>query len=358
MTIPPYARLAQRLLTKGATDAPPPSAAAREDAIAALERAMTRKRAQRRWMRAGVVIAAAAVVVLASAVALRTSTRTGGEARAAVIAQPLGHGARIIGVGALEAGGRALAQGARLVALPEGDALLHFASGSVVTLEAESELTLVEAASSQTLALTHGALRAQVAKVAPGHHFVVTTPDAEISVVGTAFRLATVPTRSDCNAWTRTRLDVYEGVVSVRAGTVDVRVRAGEHWPADCVTAPTTNSPTDAGRPERLAPPPSAAARPEPRKAPDSTLSIQNDLFARALAAQRAGDLENGVRELDQLLTRYPSTPLAQDAAVERMKWLTALDDVRAVEAARTYLARYPKGYARQHAQAILDAHP
>jgi hypothetical protein len=79
-------------------------------------------------------------------------------------------------------------------------------------------------------------------------------------------------------------------------------------------------------------------------------------MFSRALAAHRAGDPANAVRELELLLARFPASPLAQDAARERMQWLEAIDHARAVEAARSYLARYPAGYAREQAEAILGA--
>jgi hypothetical protein len=283
-----------------------------------------------------------------------------------VIAHPLGSGVQVIGAGALEVGGRALAQGARLVSLREGHALLHFATGSVVTLEAESELALVELATSQTLALSRGSLRAQVAKVAQGQHFVVKTPDAEITVHGTAFRVATLAAASECNAGTTTRVDVYEGVVSVRTHGIEVRVPAGQHWPQDCVTSnvpsPAAGSqPGVVAQPQRFAPtaaPLPAAVRAEPRRPADSMLAMQNDMFARAVAAQRAGDSENAVRELDLLLGHFPNTPLAQDAAVERMKWLDAIDHARAMVAARSYLAAYPQGFARAQAETILGAHP
>jgi hypothetical protein len=253
-----------------------------------------------------------------------------------------------------------------LVSLREGHALLHFATGTVVTLEAESELALVEAAASQTLALGHGSLRAQVAKVAPGRHFVVKTLDAEITVHGTAFRVSTLSAPSECNAGTTTRVDVYEGVVSVRAHGIEARVQAGEHWPQDCGTSAVASSPPGSppgvvGEPQRLASPVAplpAALRAGPHKPVDSTLSMQNDMFARAVAAQRAGDSENAVRELDLLLGRFPNTPLAQDAAVERMKWLEAFDHRRAMDAAREYLASYPDGFARTQAETILETHP
>jgi hypothetical protein len=53
-------------------------------------------------------------------------------------------------------------------------------------------------------------------------------------------------------------------------------------------------------------------------------------------------------------MARYPASPLAESAAVQRMNLLAASDPARVKVAARQYLARYPQGYARTEAEGLL----
>jgi hypothetical protein len=77
----------------------------------------------------------------------------------------------------------------------------------------------------------------------------------------------------------------------------------------------------------------------------------------------RARELGNGseaVRLLDDFVRRYPASPLAQDAYVERFRTAAQLGDATgAARAAREYLARYRDGFAREEARALaLGAEP
>lgn len=384
MTIPRYARLVGRVLARAAQPGPlpPPSAAARADAIAAIEAALVKQGVRRRALRAvlaGLGIAAA-VGLFSTGPVLQPppATRAAHRSHAAqmnVAAQPevvvhaLGQGVRIDGAQAVAADGAALLPGARVVALPHGHAMLAFASGSKVTVEEGGEVTMIAEGASQVLGLGAGALRADVARLASGERFVVRTVDAEVEVHGTSFRVATVPADAACGAGTRTRVEVYEGVVTVRSAGVEARVPAGEHWPQGCAREPAPLLGSSAtAREARIEPSarvlPSAAAAPHAAVAEAQTvaggatfasdLAEQNDTFAAATAARRAGQLSSAVTRLEALLARYPHSPLAEDATAERMKLLRGLDAARAREAARGYLARYPRGFARAEAQAIL----
>ena len=53
------------------------------------------------------------------------------------------------------------------------------------------------------------------------------------------------------------------------------------------------------------------------------------------------------------LARTYGFTHSAEAAAVERMRLLARGDAVRARDAARAYLARYPKGFARAEAERL-----
>ena len=85
-----------------------------------------------------------------------------------------------------------------------------------------------------------------------------------------------------------------------------------------------------------------------------STLGEQNDLFAEAIVAKREGESQTALATFDRFLATYPASPLAQSAAVERMRLLRAAQSPRAATAARQYLARYPNGFARAEAEDIL----
>jgi outer membrane protein assembly factor BamD (BamD/ComL family) len=61
------------------------------------------------------------------------------------------------------------------------------------------------------------------------------------------------------------------------------------------------------------------------------------------------------VRTLDDLLTRYPRSPLAETARIEKLRALESLGDASAARReAKGYLADYPNGSARREALAVL----
>jgi outer membrane protein assembly factor BamD (BamD/ComL family) len=83
-------------------------------------------------------------------------------------------------------------------------------------------------------------------------------------------------------------------------------------------------------------------------------LTDQNDLYAAAVAARRAGKFGEAVAGYDRLLARYPDGPLAEAATVERLRLLAKTDSTRAKEEAARYLSRYPRGFARSEAAALV----
>jgi hypothetical protein len=286
-----------------------------------------------------------------------------------VAVHAFGGDARISGDGA---NGDQIGAGGRVQASPDGRVLLAFTTGTRVSLEPSGDLTLVENGSAQVLALNHGALRADVAKLAPGRRFLVQTADAEVEVHGTSFRVSTEPAAVGCGKRTLTRVQVFEGVVTVRSGGSEHRIERGDQWRTACSEAASPAAAPDAGAPSGASPadstestrPRGAASRvnsPVPRaQAPSallahSDLTGQNDAFAAAIAAKRSGDLARAVRGFDLLLARSPDGPLAESAAVQRLKLTHRFDQPRALELAREYLRRYPSGFAREQALAILS---
>ncbi len=208
------------------------------------------------------------------------------------------------------------------------------------------------------------------------------TPDAQIEVRGTAFRLSVGDRRksepgsddqspAQCAASFRTRLDVSEGVVEVRVSGKQWRVSAGQSWPSDC---PSHSAPLDASEPPApldeaavnadapVAARAQAAAR-AIESAPSSAaadkasdIAQQNELFGQAIEAQKRGDHAAALRYYQRLLVRYPSSALAENALVARMRLLAKHSPNDASGVARRYLERYPRGFAKQEAQRLADA--
>ncbi len=354
MSAPRYARLAGRVLARHAppVSSAPPSAAARVEAIAAIERALekgARRRQILRWAGGGVAVAAAVVVTVG--VVHRASHGPGASIdpgpppRASpVVAYPLGGGASVwrgVAGGPLGEGG-AVAPGSRVETRPNGRAALAFASCTSALVGESSDLTVDGDEAMQVLRLAAGSVDLHVAKVSADRRFLVTTPDAEVEVRGTKFRVAIGPGDPSCLEEALTHLVVTEGTVVVRHAGVEKRVGAGEQWPSDCIPPV-----------EISAPMPSAG--PAATGSVASTLGEQNDLFAEAIVAKRSGESQVALATFDRFLATYPSSPLAQSAAVERMRLLRAMQSPRVVTAARQYLARYPNGFASAEAEAIVS---
>lgn len=389
MSGPHFAKLATDLLAREKV-ARPDDSATREAAMsrAIAERIRTRSR-RRRALRvaAGIVLAAAAVL------AVGRWTRSTAHAPspppvAAIDAKAVGapiHAAVVRGSATSPLGPDApIVVGDRVDVGEGGSATVALSDGSRVRAEAGSELRVESLAASRRFVLARGTMRADVHKLGAGERFVVATDDAEVEVHGTSFQVAVAEAPDAC-ASTRTRVHVFEGVVAVRGLGDETKLYAGEDWPAACarttragqtatdagpaVAAPATQgdapqaisaptaTPTVTGDPGASAPtPPSArtAITPaDPPRAPSTALAEQNRLFAEATAARRRGDDATAIATYGRLVERHPTGSLAEAAAVERMRLLARGDAVRARDAARAYLARYPKGFARAEAERL-----
>jgi FecR protein len=350
VSAPRYAQLAGKVLARHAppVSTAPPSVFARTEAIVAIERALERGARRRRAVRwAGAIAAAACVAIALGAYrhvgrAFLASTDPGPPPRASpIVGYPLGGGASVwLGAagGPLAEGGR-LGAGSRVETPPNGRAALAFASGTSAMLGESGDLTVDGDEATQVLRLAAGSVDLHVAKVSADHRFLVATPDAEVEVRGTKFRVSVGPADPSCSEDAVTHLVVTEGAVVVRHAGVEKRVAAGEQWPGDCI-------------------PPVEISAPAPSVAQStsvaSSLGEQNDLFAEAIVAKRRGESQAALAAFDRFLATYPTSPLAQSAAVERMRLLRAAESPRGVVAARQYLARYPNGFAYAEAEAIV----
>jgi hypothetical protein len=276
-----------------------------------------------------------------------------------VVASSNGEGSMIVSGGSSVPvdGQRALASGGRLLVGPAGGANLTLSTGTRVAVDAGSDVTLVGQGRAAIFQLGAGSLRAEVAKLAPTDRFVVRTEDSEVEVRGTSFRVSVVLPDAACGEGTTTHVNVYEGTVTVRRNGREESVEKGEEWPRGCARSvapaplPVAAAPTIAGRTE--------AGRTSPRSTPHadvSNLGAQNDQFADAMIVKRRGDSMAALAAFDRFLAMYPTSHLAENAAVERMKLLVTVDRASARAAARQYLQKFPSGFARDDALAILAA--
>jgi ferric-dicitrate binding protein FerR (iron transport regulator) len=359
MSPPRYARLAGTMLSRvGSGMPPPPDPGERAEAIGAIASAIATARRRRRVRQWAAGCAAAAAIVLTAFggyrfAAHRAPVGLPGAATASegqIVAHPVSGGSSVVVSGAQAQldDGRLLGPGSRVVTPANGRAMLSFSTGSTVLLREGTDMTVAAEGAIQTLHLDAGFIELHVAKLAPDHRFLVATPDSEVEVRGTRFSVSIVPADPRCGNGARTRVAVTEGVVVVRHAGVEDRVALGDQWPSGCqrAVASVANAQTPMNTPREVA----------PLSAP--TLAEQNDLFAAAASAKRRGDTRGAVAALDRFLGSYPSSPLVESAAAERMRILHAVARGRAQAAARDYLSRYPNGFAHSEAEAIAAETP
>jgi hypothetical protein len=91
------------------------------------------------------------------------------------------------------------------------------------------------------------------------------------------------------------------------------------------------------------------------QEAAGSSLAAQNDLFALGTAARSEGNLERAIELYTHLIEAWPHGPLSESATVERLRLQVRQGGIDSAGAARTYLERYPNGFARNEAQSVID---
>ncbi len=361
MNPPPLARALARALARddGAAATPPADRDATIAEMARRLRARRLRRARAPWIALTAAAAAAALV----AVGLRHGssppemTAMRAAAPTPIVASDVAGSVLVVSSGHTTPvrDGVSLETGDHVLTLLDGGVTLALATGSRLALEGGGDVAILNHGATQLFELETGALRADVAKLAPGQRFVIRTSDAEVEVRGTSFRVATGAPDTRCGQSSKTQVHVFEGVVTVRTGqTAPAALHPGDSWPACPSEAPAPSAPPPPAVPAS-APAPSSdpeLAPPRPRGT-SSDLAAENDLFDRAMSAKRRGDPAAAVAALDRLLGRYPACPFAESAALERMKLLASIDRSRAAEAAREYLRRYPAGFGRAEAAAL-----
>jgi hypothetical protein len=368
MNAPRLDALAGRLLERARSGhVDPPHPENRRQAILLVERAIRRKSRRRAVVRAS--FAAAAMAVLGLGLARfglhRAAPLAAQPPRTAagivVVGHPTGGGATVVQTGtqAPLTEGRSLPTGSRIRARLDGHVVLSVSTGTELTVEEGGEVSIVDSGPSEVFAVHAGAIRAEVAKLHPGQRFIIRTPDSEVEVRGTSFRVAVTEGDPACEGGTVTRVSVFEGVVSVRHSGEEARITAGGEWPNGCTGR--KEPPAEArGEKARLGArrPASGPSSQIESVRPSSDLAEQNDCMARAFAAKRRGAIQEAIQGFETFVARYPTSSLVESALAERMRLLRGVDAARAVKAAEQYLSRYPKGFARSEAEAVFRMEP
>ena len=360
------ARLAMDLLGKEQVSIEPPSAEVELNTTSALVFAIARQGRKRKALKATFAISAAAASVLfalgARAWIHRSTAPIAAAPAPTVAAQVMVTGHAMAGgvvllhdghEASLE-GGSAIFAGDRVIASADGRAAVSLSTGSHLIVESGADMSVVEQDATQIFDLRTGSIRADVAKLGPSERFLVRTPDAEVEVRGTSFRVAVVGSDA-CHAGTLTRVYVSEGTVVVRGKGGESRVPAGTSWPKECAAAIEPSAKPPVALTTQAPPPANHPAPATTRPTSASELAAQNQLYADATAAKRRGDVTGALTLYQQFVGKYPASWLAESATVERMRILATQDHDRAREAAQAYLAKYPHGFARDEASEIAS---
>lgn len=329
-----------------------------------------RRRAERRWR--GLLLAgvAAALVLLVGGLwrGLGPHGATVGARVHTISAGVLishGEESRTLGTTADEP----LAVGDVLSTVADGRATLRLASGAEARVEPSSRVTLTAlSVGGEQIDLGLGEVAVRVPPLGDRGSFRVRTPDTSVVVHGTAF-VVRVTARE---GGTETSVTVSEGKVSVEHAGETTFVTAGQSWtskpPREAAPAAPAAPPAPVSSSPEPLPPPALGASPrkQPGAAPapfapvatagtdPSALAEQNRLFSAAAAARKAGDDRAALGHLNQLLARYPQSPLAPEARVERFRTLKRLGQhAEAAREARRYLTDHQGGAARDEARGV-----
>ena len=205
------------------------------------------------------------------------------------------------------------------------------------------------------IVLKTGALSIQVNHAQLGRRLLVILPDGELEDIGTTFSVST-------DVGHTTRVTVQSGTVVLRLHhSPALALAAGESWtpPVAAVTTPptssaspvaSTSSPTAAIASHGAKSAPSGAPTPSTETPTPDTAAD----FRIAMSAFSSGDNARAIALFGSFLAQHPRDPRAEDAAYLRILALQrANDSAGAHQAARDYLARYPRGFRRAEVEGL-----
>jgi hypothetical protein len=206
-----------------------------------------------------------------------------------------------------------IAPDGEVITAPQSEARLRTPSGLEIGVFEKSRMSLagLRAAGSFSVSLATGDIRCRVPHLTETHTFSVITPTATVVVHGTVFRV----TVSGQERATETCVRVEEGVVGVQTATGETLVSADRSWGCNLeeqAAALVAPSPSTEHLLNRLRPMPKERPTGTTR-ATAGTLDEENRIFQAGLSAERQGDALGAGAFFEQLLSRYPDSPLASD---------------------------------------------
>jgi ferric-dicitrate binding protein FerR (iron transport regulator) len=165
---------------------------------------------------------------------------------------------------------------------------------------------------SQQVVLGRGSASFKVAKLSPGESFVVKAGGTSVTVHGTEFSVTLLEEQAaPC-------VIVLEGLVEVKGPSGTVWVSAGQEAGCDMPTEAKAGPETEESPVRKPVPKKVAKVRPQKKQESKGSLAEQNQLFQRALIAERTGKKAQARKHLDDFLARYPDSPLAAQVRSQR----------------------------------------
>jgi hypothetical protein len=224
---------------------------------------------------------------------------------------------------------------------------------TTVSPEGPARFTRSEVDGSDVVTLLDGGVSFSVRHLAPGERFVVKTSDAEVEVRGTVFRVEAADERIQ-------RVSVVEGKVEVRFRGSVYPLSAGELWSRPVESSPLTPAPRASPTVASSVSVKATRRRPiEARPTTSAKASLETSAgdLAEGVGLMRRGDYGAAADRLDTFSKSHPDDDRAEDAAfLVIVAMQRAGRRVEAVTAARRYIARYPSGYRREEAEAVIAA--
>ncbi|MGE5783267.1 MAG: FecR domain-containing protein [Myxococcales bacterium] len=212
--------------------------------------------------------------------------------------------------------------------LEQGMVTVKSVAGVRLRLEAFSTLLMADpsnAAAASRVTLSEGSMDVMVPTLAPNHRFSVVTPNATLTVLGTAF---TVEVKKGSNQPSQTCVRLREGSISIHTVGRDLDLVAPATWGCSVIS---NRGEVIAARDRPSAEPSKAAARSDGRRSATKrsppaaqirAAQLQpNRLLRRGLAAEQRKDWVAAERLLRNLLTLYPDSGAAVQGrlALERV---------------------------------------
>lgn len=209
----------------------------------------------------------------------------------------------------------------------------------------------------ETIVLESGALSIRVDHAVSQRRLLVILPDGELEDIGTTFSVSAA-------AGHTTSVTVQDGSVVLRLrGKPPLVLGAGDVWspPPAPASAPVPSAPLASSAPAAghgRAALPSASTAPAAPAAPAASLPTPrvdpSAEFRAAMSAFNGGDNPRAAMLFAAFLTQHPRDSHAEDAAYLRILALQRTgNSVATRQAARDYLARYPRGFRHAEAEAL-----